>query len=55
MPVPNKAQLIHKRAFVQRRAVAWCQPSSGGGTTSPDAARITCQRCLAMMGGVRVG
>jgi hypothetical protein len=57
-PRRPKGQIINARAFVDRVAVAYCRAGGGRGqgaaTTSPDIAKVNCQRCLAIRQGVGV-
>ena len=47
----DNRQVIHKRAFVGGRAVAWCKAGHTHApvvTTSPDLAKVNCRTCLGM-------
>jgi hypothetical protein len=49
-------QIIHMRVTVNRRGVPLCQSGHArpdAVTTSPDPAKVTCQRCAAMRGAGR--
>lgn len=44
---------VHKRAWVQNRAVAYCTAASPGRqpTTTDHADKVSCPRCLSTMSG----
>jgi len=45
--------ILHKRAYVQGRAVAYCQAGYEGKqpTTTSDAAKVNCPRCKDIAAG----